>query len=244
MSRAIAKRLDPSLSLSDSLQNQSCLLVKPILAHFLRLGPGLVNLTQMETDKVVIPHLTVKTLSDRSLLVDLPSEVKNMGDLKAALVAKHGIERPIQQQVIIAKGRVLADSEPVPAPDSTLYLFYYEPAALLADPIESAKDWDTKNRIKVFKGLYLVSIRKFAQATPLLIDTLTTFSEPGFIPFKDCVKYAIISGMLTLDRPDILQKLIKSPEVLEVIHDIPDFESYTKSLYNCRYQEFFETLCT
>lgn len=205
---------------------------------------ALVWLAQMETDKVVIPKLTVKTLSDRSLSVALSSEVKTIGDVKAALVAKHGIEKPAQQQIVISGGRVLADTEPVPAPDSTLYLFYYEPAALLADPIESAKDWDAKNRMKVFKGLYLLSIRKFAQATPLLIDTLTTFSELGFMPFRDCVKYAIVSGMLTLDRPDILQKLVKSPEVLEVVHDIPSFESYIKSFHNCRYQEFFATLCT
>lgn len=197
----------------------------------------------METDDVVIPSLTVKTLSDRSLLVELSSEVKTIGSVKNVLVARHGVERPAQQQIIVSEGRVLVDSEPVPAPDSTLYLFHYEPAALLADSIESAKDWDTKNRMKVFKGLYLLSIRKFAQATPLLIDTLTTFSELGFIPFKDCVKYAIISGMLTLDRPDVLQKLVKSPEVLEVIHAIPDFEPYIKSFYHCRYQEFFATLC-
>lgn len=197
----------------------------------------------METDEVVIPNLIVKTLSDRSLLVELSSEVKTIGDVKELLVAKHGVEKPAPQQIIISDGRVLADSEPAPAPSSTLYLFHYEPAALLVDPIESAKDWDTKNRLKVFKGLYLLSIRKFAQATPLLIDTLTTFSELGFIPFKDCVKYAIISSMLTLDRPDVLQKLVKSPEVLEVIHDLPNFESYIKSFYHCRYQEFFVTLC-
>lgn len=194
----------------------------------------------METDNVVIPKLTVKTLSNNSINVDLPSEVKTVGDIKKA-VEKHGT-LATAKQVLISAGRVLSDDEPAPAPSSTIYLFYYEPTALLVDPIEKAADWDTKNRLKVFKGLYLFSRRKFAEAAPLLIEALATFTETAFIPFKDCVKYACVSGMLVFDRPNIFNKLVRSPEVLEVINELPYMEALINSFYNCRYDEFFLAL--
>lgn len=210
----------------------------------------------METDKVATsklsdqdvalaeqeakPKLSVKTLSDRVIPVELVAQIKSIGDVKGYL-ERHGVVSA-QKQTLISCGRVLLDHEPVPAPDSVIHLFYYEPTALIADPIEAAADWDTKNRMKVFKGLYLFSIRKFHEAAPLLIDSLTTFSETSFMPFKDCVNYAAIASMLVLDRPTILKTLVKSPEVLEVINDLPHMEAYINSLYNCRYREFFLAL--
>jgi hypothetical protein len=194
----------------------------------------------METDKVVIPKLTVKTLSDRAISIDLASEIKTIANIKHAL-EKHGT-LPAARQTLLLAGRVLLDHEAVPEAESTIYLFFYEPSALLADPIEAAIDWDTKNRMKAFKGLYLFSTRRFVEAAILLIDALSTFSETLFIPFKDCVKYAAIAAMLTMDRPTILKKLVKSPEVLEVIHELRHLDDYINAFYNCRYREFFAAL--
>lgn len=194
----------------------------------------------METDETVIPSLTVKTLSDRTIKVDLPSEVKTIADIKRAIEGR-GVP-PASKQVIISLGRVLQDDEPTPAPSTILYLFYYEPAALLVDPIDKATDWDTKNRLKVFRALYHLSRRQFAPAAPLLIDTLTTFGETAFIPFRDCVKYAAIAGMLVLDRPSVSQNLIRSPELLEVSSELPHIEALITSFYHCRYSEFFAVL--
>lgn len=196
----------------------------------------------METEEVVIPKFTVKTLSDRSIPIDLASEVRTIADVRVAL-EKHGISGA-RTATLISAGRVLNEQESAPSAESTIYLFYYEPSALLADPIEAAKDWDTKNRLKVFKGLYFFSKRKFSEAAPLLIDSLTTFSETNFIPFKDCVKYAALAAMLVVDRPTIVTKLIRSPEVLEVINDLSHMETYINSFYNCRYREFFMSMAS
>lgn len=194
----------------------------------------------METDEVVVPTFTVKTLSDRVITVQLAAEVRTIADVKAA-VERHGTLEA-SKQILILNGRVLLEHEPAPAAASTIYLFHYEPAALVADPIEKAIDWESKNRLKVFKGLYMLFRRKFDEAAPLLLDSLSTFTETAFIPFKDCVKYAVITGMLVLDRPTLQKRLVKSPEVLEVIHELPHMEPFINSFYNCRYGEFFAAL--
>lgn len=194
----------------------------------------------MEAEQVLVPKYNVKTLSDRVISLEHSALVKTIADVKAA-IEKHGTLEA-SRQVLILGGRVLLDHEPAPAASSTIYLFYYEPTALLADPIERAIDWESKNRIKVFKGLYWLSRRKFEEAAPLLLDALSTFTETAFIPFKDCVKYAVITGMLVLDRPTLQKRLVKSPEVLEVIHELPHMESFITSFYNCRYSEFFAAL--
>lgn len=196
----------------------------------------------METDQVVIPKFTVKTLSGRSIQVELASELNNISDVKRVIEKECSL--PIAKQTLISLGRVLLDHEPVPAAETIIFLFYYEPAALLADPIESAPDWETKNKLKVCKGLYLISRRKFSEAAPLLVDALTTFNDAAFISFKDLVRFTAISAMLILDRPSIATKLVKSPEVLEVLDEIPFMKDYINSLYNCRYKEFFAALAS
>jgi hypothetical protein len=195
----------------------------------------------MEAEPVVIPTFTVKTMTDRAISVELIPAMNTIKDVREFLLKKHDI--PATKLVLlIRRGLVLGDTDPVPEVDGTIYLFYYDPSALVLDPIDVAVAWDAKNRMKVFKGLYLFSQRRFHEAAGLLIGSLTTFQEVNFIPFRDCVKYACLTVMLVMDRPTIQQKLIKSPEVLEVINELPHMETLINAFYNCRYAEFFAAL--
>ncbi len=185
--------------------------------------------------------VVVKTMSDRSITIALGEHVRTVGDVKRALEERDTV--PAAKQVLILRGRVLADNEPVSEEATpTLYLFHYEERAGAVDTIEGARDWDTKNRMKVFKAIYLFSRRNFADAAPLLVEAMSTFSEVGFIPFKECVKYALIAGMLVLDRPRIGALLIRSPEVVEVIAELSHMEKFITAFYNCKYSDFFAAL--
>lgn len=108
--------------------------------------------------------------------------------------------------------------------------------------INKGGDWDRRNRLKTYEGIFLISNRKFAEAADLLLDTLGTFTSVELMDYKDFVRYAIITGALTLSRPDIKAKIIEAPEVLEVIHQLPHLSEYSNSFYNCEYAKFFRAL--
>lgn len=110
--------------------------------------------------------------------------------------------------------------------------------------IEEGGDWDRRNRLKVYEGISLLSIRDFKTATPLLIDGLATFTSTELMEYKDFVKYVALAAVLVLPRDELKKKIIESPEVLEVIHQIPHMESFVNSLYNCEYGTFFQNLAS
>lgn len=48
--------------------------------------------------------------------------------------------------------------------------------------------------------------------------------------------------MVSLDRVNLKEKVIDSPEVLSVIHKIGNLDTFLKSFYDGEYQMFFESL--
>jgi 26S proteasome regulatory subunit N7 len=73
--------------------------------------------------------------------------------------------------------------------------------------IEKGGDWDRRNRLKVYRGLYLLSIRQFKPASALLIDALSTFTATELLSYNDFVSLTVITGTLTLNRVDLKKKV-------------------------------------
>jgi 26S proteasome regulatory subunit N7 len=73
--------------------------------------------------------------------------------------------------------------------------------------VEKGGDWDRRNRLKVYRGLHLLSIRQFKPAADLFIDALSTFTATELIPYNDFVALTIMAGALTLDRVDLKKKV-------------------------------------
>lgn len=88
-----------------------------------------------------------------------------------------------------------------------LYLFHYEPVAKAVDPLEIATDWDQKNRLKFFKGIFALAERRLDEAAKFLVEALPTFEETGFMPYKELVKYAVICAAVAFDRPTLKSKV-------------------------------------
>ncbi|CAG8433839.1 9602_t:CDS:2 [Ambispora gerdemannii] len=127
--------------------------------------------------------------------------------------------------------------------------FFFNDNDLISRNIERAKslieeggDWDRRNRLKVYEGIYRLSIRDFKTAANLFLDTLSTFMSTELMEYKEFVKYAVLAGIISLKRVDLKKKVIDAPEVLEVLHEIPYLEAYINSLYNCQYAKFFQAL--
>lgn len=108
--------------------------------------------------------------------------------------------------------------------------------------IEEGGDWDRRNRLKVYEGIFLISKRDFKTAANLLLDTLGTFTSTEIMEYKDFVRYSVLTAALTLNRPDFKAKVVNAPEILEVVHEIPHLSEYANSFYNCQYAPFFKAL--
>ncbi|ORX50530.1 PCI-domain-containing protein, partial [Hesseltinella vesiculosa] len=127
--------------------------------------------------------------------------------------------------------------------------FFYEDNDLVRSNIDKLKelveqggDWDRRNRLKAYEGVYLMSIRDFKGAASQFIDTLSTFTSTEMMSYQDFVKYAVLTSMISMERVDIKKKVLDAPEILEVISDIPHLEEFMTSLYNCNYAQFFRAL--
>ena len=73
--------------------------------------------------------------------------------------------------------------------------------------IDSGGDWDRRNRLKAYHGIYLLSIRSFAPAADLLLDVLSTFTSTELMEFEDVVMYATLAGSISLSRVDLKTKV-------------------------------------
>lgn len=112
--------------------------------------------------------------------------------------------------------------------------------------IEKGGDWDRRNRLKVYEGLHLLSIRDFKKGGQLFVDALPTFTATELISFHDFVSLTVLSNLLRLgwagQRSELRKKILDSPEVLQVIDDMPNVKSLAHSLYNAEYGTFFKSL--
>ncbi|KAK6199933.1 26S proteasome subunit RPN7-domain-containing protein [Scheffersomyces amazonensis] len=111
--------------------------------------------------------------------------------------------------------------------------------------IDKGGDWERRNRFKTYNGIYLLATRNFSEAAKLLIDSLATFTSSELCSYQQVAQYAIVSGVLSLNRVDLKAKIIDSPEILSIYSSAPTLEpllNLTNSLYTCSYSYFFQFL--
>ena len=127
-------------------------------------------------------------------------------------------------------------------------LFYMD-HGLIAKNIEKAKslieeggDWDRRNRLRVYQGLYSMAIRDFKQAAHFFLDTVSTFTCYELTNYQTFVTYTVLCSMISLPRVELRNKVVKGAEILEVLHSITDIHEFLFSLYNCQYGNFFRKL--
>ena len=73
--------------------------------------------------------------------------------------------------------------------------------------IEDGGDWDRRNRLKVYKGLYMISIRNFAKAAELFLETVSTFTSYELMDYSTFVKYTVYVSVFALDRNQLKTKV-------------------------------------
>jgi len=108
--------------------------------------------------------------------------------------------------------------------------------------IEEGGDWDRRNRLKVYQGLYCMVIRDFKEASGCFLDTVSTFTSYELMEYSTFVRYCVYMGIIALPRNQLRDKIVKGSEILEVLHSLPDVKNFLFSLYNCQYADFFVNL--
>lgn len=73
--------------------------------------------------------------------------------------------------------------------------------------IEEGGDWDRRNRLKVYKAYYLMSIRAFEESAALFLATLPSFSAEELFDYKKNVYYTTLVSIVSLDRVSLKQKV-------------------------------------
>ena len=106
--------------------------------------------------------------------------------------------------------------------------------------VEEGADWDKKNKLKIFEGVYCMLIRDFKRAADLLLSSIATFTCVELMDYKQFVFYAVVMALVTQERKVLKAQVIHSSDVLSVIRDIPHLKKYAESFYNCEYRQFFE----
>lgn len=87
---------------------------------------------------------------------------------------------------------------------------------LFCSLIEEGGDWDRRNRLKVYRGLYSMSVRDFKTAAGLFLDTVATFTSYELMDYKTFVTYTVLSCMIALPRTDLREKV----RTIDIVYDL------------------------
>lgn len=108
--------------------------------------------------------------------------------------------------------------------------------------VEGGGDWDRRNRLKVYEATYLMTMREFAKAADLLLDSIATFTSLEMFSYRDLIFYTVMMSVFSLDRVALKAKVIDSPDVLSLILEIPHLSEYLNALQDCQYRGFFQAM--
>jgi len=108
--------------------------------------------------------------------------------------------------------------------------------------VEEGGDWERRNLLGVYEATYFLMTRELKEAAELFLKSTATFTATELYSYETLIFYTVISAVVTLDRVTLRDKVVRSPEILTVIRDIPNLRPFLFSLYECKYSEYFHSL--
>ena len=112
----------------------------------------------------------------------------------------------------------------------------------IKDLLKEGGDWEKKNRLKVYDGLYLLFNRNFKEAGKNFLEALMTFTSYELFDFKTFVFYTAVINIISVDRKTLKEKVIDNSDVLSCINDIPHLQKFLNTFYDGEYEQFFKEL--
>ncbi|XP_072961292.1 26S proteasome non-ATPase regulatory subunit 6 [Typha angustifolia] len=175
------------------------------------------------------------------------SEVREAHLAKSLYFIKIGDKEKALEQLKLTEGKTVAVGQKMDLVFYTLQLgFFHMDFDLISRSIDKAKklfeeggDWERKNRLKVYEGLYCMSTRNFKKAASLFLDSISTFTTYELFSYETFIFYTVLTSVISLDRVSLKQKVVDAPEILAVIGKVPYLSDFLNSLYGCQYKSFF-----
>lgn len=175
------------------------------------------------------------------------SEVREAHLAKSLFYIRIGDKEKALEQLKVTEGKTVAVGQKMDLVFYTLQMGFFDlDFDLISKSIDKAKklfeeggDWERKNRLKVYEGLFCMSTRNFKKAADLFLDSISTFTTYEIFPYDTFIFYTVLTSIITLDRVSSKQKVVDAPEILTVIGKIPYLSEFMNSLYECQYKSFF-----
>ncbi|URE08690.1 26S proteasome non-atpase regulatory subunit [Musa troglodytarum] len=175
------------------------------------------------------------------------SEVREAHLAKSLFYIQIGDKEKALEQLKTTEGKTVAVGQKMDLVFYTLQLgLFYMDFDLISRSIDKAKnlfeeggDWERKNRLKVYEGLYCMATRNFKKAANLFLDSISTFTTYELLSYDTFIFYTVLTSIISLDRVSLKQKVVDAPEILTVIGKIPHLSEFLNSLYGCQYKSFF-----
>uniref|UniRef100_A0A0D9VHV9 protein-serine/threonine phosphatase n=1 Tax=Leersia perrieri TaxID=77586 RepID=A0A0D9VHV9_9ORYZ len=175
------------------------------------------------------------------------SEVREAHLAKSLYFMRVGEKEKALEQLKVTEGKTVAVGQKMDLVFYTLQIgLFHMDFDLISKSIDKAKnlfeeggDWERKNRLKVYEGLYCMATRNFKKAANLFLDSISTFTTYDLFPYDTFVFYTVLTSIISLDRVSLKQKVVDAPEILAVIGKVPHLSEFLNSLYDCQYKSFF-----
>lgn len=107
---------------------------------------------------------------------------------------------------------------------------------------EEGGDWEKKNKLMVYEGIWSLMRRRLPEAAASLLGAVNTFNAPEVLSFETLVGYASILSLLTLPRREVKEKLISNSEIIGVLNENQVLSDFVTATFNSDHSRFFETL--
>ncbi|CAN7982791.1 unnamed protein product, partial [Ixodes pacificus] len=73
--------------------------------------------------------------------------------------------------------------------------------------IEEGGDWDRRNRLKVYQGMYCLAVRDFKGSASYFLDTVSTFTCYELMDYQTFVTYTVLASIISLPRVELREKV-------------------------------------
>ncbi|KAI3931069.1 hypothetical protein MKW92_010942 [Papaver armeniacum] len=175
------------------------------------------------------------------------SEVREAHLAKSLFFIRISDKEKALEQLKVTESKTVAVGQKMDLVFYTLQMgFFNMDFDLISISIDKAKnlfdeggDWERKNRLKVYEGLFCMSTRNFKKAADLFLDSISTFTTYELLSYDTFIFYTVLTSIISLDRVSLKQKVVDAPEILTVLGKIPHLSEFMNSLYDCQYKSFF-----
>lgn len=107
---------------------------------------------------------------------------------------------------------------------------------------EEGGDWEKKNKLLVYEGMWLLMKRDLGGAARVFLSCVNTFNAPEILDFRRLVFYGVALGMVSLPRQDVKKRILDNSEVVAVLREDPLLEGFLDALYHRKYRAYFPAL--